>query len=62
MITHGLLKVFGLEETSSTVVGNDFVHGVSGGERKRVSLAEVVSKTPANEIRGFSEFWANIKY
>lgn len=38
-----LLKVFGMEETRSTLVGNEFVAGVSGGERKRVSLAEVVS-------------------
>ncbi|KAH9212020.1 P-loop containing nucleoside triphosphate hydrolase protein, partial [Leptodontidium sp. 2 PMI_412] len=38
-----LLKVFGMEETRSTLVGNEFVAGVSGGERKRVSLAEVLS-------------------
>ena len=41
---HTLLKIFGLESTTSTLVGNEFVKGVSGGERKRVSLAEVVSK------------------
>ncbi|QLG70980.1 hypothetical protein HG535_0B00170 [Zygotorulaspora mrakii] len=32
--------VFGLRHTYSTKVGNDFVRGVSGGERKRVSLVE----------------------
>lgn len=32
--------VFGLRHTYATKVGNDFVRGVSGGERKRVSLVE----------------------
>lgn len=31
---------FGLRHTYATKVGNDFVRGVSGGERKRVSLVE----------------------
>jgi ABC-type multidrug transport system ATPase subunit len=44
MLTHTLLKIFGLESTFNTPVGNDFVSGVSGGEKKRVSLAEVVSR------------------
>lgn len=42
-VTEALLKVFGLEVTKDTFVGNEFVQGVSGGERKRVSLSEVVS-------------------
>lgn len=33
---------FGLLHTLNTIIGNDFVRGVSGGERKRVSIAEVV--------------------
>ncbi|VVT48648.1 uncharacterized protein SAPINGB_P001882 [Magnusiomyces paraingens] len=33
---------FGLLHTMNTILGNDFVRGVSGGERKRVSIAEVV--------------------
>lgn len=32
---------FGLSHTYNTKVGNDFVRGVSGGERKRVSIAEM---------------------
>ncbi|KAG7096765.1 hypothetical protein E1B28_004176 [Marasmius oreades] len=36
-----VLSVFGLQHTENTKVGNDFVRGVSGGERKRVSIAEV---------------------
>ncbi|QLL34458.1 hypothetical protein HG536_0G03200 [Torulaspora globosa] len=34
--------IFGLTHTYDTRVGNDFVRGVSGGERKRVSIAEAV--------------------
>ncbi|KAK0199278.1 AtrD, ABC-transporter [Desarmillaria ectypa] len=36
-----VMTVFGLSHTLNTKVGNDFVRGVSGGERKRVSIAEV---------------------
>ncbi|KAH8789417.1 AtrD, ABC-transporter [Hyaloscypha sp. PMI_1271] len=35
-----IMAVFGLGHTLNTKVGNDFVRGVSGGERKRVSIAE----------------------
>ncbi|KAL4903558.1 hypothetical protein BDW74DRAFT_185970 [Aspergillus multicolor] len=35
------MAVFGISHTVNTRVGNDFVRGVSGGERKRVSIAEV---------------------
>ncbi|KAK9322267.1 ABC-2 type transporter-domain-containing protein [Lipomyces orientalis] len=38
-----LATVFGLRHTYHTPVGNDFIRGVSGGERKRVSLAEVMA-------------------
>ena len=32
----------GLSDALSTKVGNDFIQGVSGGERKRTSIAEVL--------------------
>ncbi|CAK9439082.1 uncharacterized protein LODBEIA_P33060 [Lodderomyces beijingensis] len=35
------MAMYGLSHTRHTKVGNDFVRGVSGGERKRVSIAEV---------------------
>lgn len=35
--------VFGLRHTYHTKVGNDFVRGISGGERKRVSIAEALA-------------------
>ncbi|KAK7204535.1 ABC-2 type transporter-domain-containing protein [Myxozyma melibiosi] len=38
-----LATVFGLTHTFHTPVGDDYVRGVSGGERKRVSLAEVLA-------------------
>ncbi|KAJ6093557.1 hypothetical protein N7486_008846 [Penicillium sp. IBT 16267x] len=34
-------SVFGLTHAVNTKVGNEFVRGVSGGERKRVSIAEM---------------------
>jgi len=33
-----LLKTFGIEHARDTMVGNENVRGVSGGERKRVSM------------------------
>ncbi|ROW13458.1 hypothetical protein VPNG_04398 [Cytospora leucostoma] len=37
-----LLKMFNIEHTRKTIVGGAFVRGVSGGERKRVSIAEML--------------------
>ncbi|KAJ7627633.1 ABC-2 type transporter-domain-containing protein [Mycena polygramma] len=37
-----VMATFGLSHTVNTKVGNDFIRGVSGGERKRVSIAEAV--------------------
>lgn len=34
------MAAFGIAHTINTRVGNDFIRGVSGGERKRVSIAE----------------------
>ncbi|KAG9804887.1 putative ABC multidrug transporter, partial [Aureobasidium melanogenum] len=36
-----IMAIFGLSHTYNTKVGSDFVRGVSGGERKRVSIAEM---------------------
>ncbi|EGW31387.1 drug resistance protein 2 [Spathaspora passalidarum NRRL Y-27907] len=35
------MAMYGLSHTRYTKVGNDFIRGISGGERKRVSIAEV---------------------
>ncbi len=34
------MATFGISHTKNTKVGNDYVRGVSGGERKRVTIAE----------------------
>ncbi|KAI6246363.1 ABC multidrug transporter [Erysiphe necator] len=38
-----LLKMFNIEHTKNTMVGDNFIRGVSGGERKRVSIAEMLT-------------------
>lgn len=40
------MNIFGLSHTRNTKVGDDFVRGVSGGERKRVSIAEMMLNGP----------------
>lgn len=40
-LTQVVMAVYGLSHTYNTKVGDDFVRGVSGGERKRVSIAEM---------------------
>ncbi|KAL4913022.1 ABC-2 type transporter-domain-containing protein [Aspergillus aurantiobrunneus] len=45
--TQVVMAVFGLSHTYNTKVGSNFVRGVSGGERKRVSIAEMaLAATP----------------
>ncbi|KAL9022357.1 MAG: hypothetical protein Q9185_000472 [Variospora sp. 1 TL-2023] len=38
-----LLKAMGITHTSATKIGNEYVRGVSGGERKRVSIIETLA-------------------
>ena len=35
------MAMYGISHTINTKVGNDYTRGVSGGERKRVTIAEV---------------------
>lgn len=42
LVTDTLLRMFNIVHTKNTIVGNQFVRGVSGGERKRVSIAEMM--------------------
>lgn len=39
-IKMSLLEAFGLSHCLNTIVGNDYVRGISGGERKRISIIE----------------------
>jgi ATP-binding cassette subfamily G (WHITE) protein 2 (SNQ2) len=48
-----LLKSMGISHTHDTKVGNEFVRGVSGGERKRVSIIETLA------TRGSVTCWDN---
>ncbi|KAK4701336.1 hypothetical protein P7C70_g4898, partial [Phenoliferia sp. Uapishka_3] len=55
--TNRALAAFGMPHVFGTKVGNDYIRGVSGGERKRVSLSEMFSTNAAiiswdNCIRG----------
>ena len=38
-----LLRMLNITQTENTLVGDSFVRGVSGGERKRVSIAEMMT-------------------
>ncbi|KAF3454238.1 hypothetical protein FNV43_RR04685 [Rhamnella rubrinervis] len=40
--TDYVLKVLGLDVCSETVVGNDMLRGISGGQRKRVTTGEMI--------------------
>ncbi|KAI0484999.1 ABC-2 type transporter-domain-containing protein [Xylariaceae sp. FL0804] len=43
VIAEALLKIFGISHTKYTLVGDEYTRGVSGGERKRVSIAETLA-------------------
>ncbi|KAB5517392.1 ABC-2 type transporter-domain-containing protein [Coniochaeta sp. 2T2.1] len=45
-----MLAVFGLAHARDTIVGDDYVRGVSGGERKRVSIAETALSEAAISV------------
>ncbi|KAF2401005.1 pleiotropic drug resistance protein PDR [Trichodelitschia bisporula] len=52
-----VMAMYGISHTNNTMVGNDFIRGVSGGERKRVTIAEAtLSQAPLqcwdNSTRG----------
>ena len=42
IFANALMRMFGIPHTKYTKVGNEFVRGISGGERKRVSIAETL--------------------
>jgi ABC-type multidrug transport system ATPase subunit len=44
--TDYIMKVLGLEICADTVVGNDMLRGVSGGQKKRVTTGEFFVQWP----------------
>ncbi|KAK7025463.1 ATP-binding cassette transporter snq2 [Paramarasmius palmivorus] len=42
-VLNTLLRMLNIAHTKNTLVGDEFVRGVSGGERKRVSIAEMMA-------------------
>ena len=42
-VRNTLLNMLNISHTANTYVGDEFVRGVSGGERKRVSIAEMMA-------------------
>ncbi|OBT65918.1 hypothetical protein VE03_05485 [Pseudogymnoascus sp. 23342-1-I1] len=43
IVANALMKMFGISHTKKTLVGDAFSRGVSGGERKRVGIAETLA-------------------
>lgn len=43
IIANALMKIFGISHTKYTLIGDEYIRGVSGGERKRVSIAETLA-------------------
>ncbi|KAK7419313.1 hypothetical protein QQX98_003465 [Neonectria punicea] len=51
--SHSLLRSLGIDHTTTTMIGNEYIRGVSGGERRRVSIAEYLT------TRGSIYCWDN---
>ncbi|KAI8680958.1 hypothetical protein NCS55_00344800 [Fusarium keratoplasticum] len=51
--SHSLLRALGIDHTTTTRIGNEYIRGVSGGERRRVSIAECLT------TRGSIYCWDN---
>jgi len=48
-VLDGLLNMFGLQKQRHTIAGNEYIRGLSGGERKRLTIAEAMASQGAIE-------------
>ncbi|XP_015884993.3 ABC transporter G family member 25 isoform X2 [Ziziphus jujuba] len=46
-VAESVISELGLEKCENTIIGNSFIRGVSGGERKRVSIAHEMLVNPS---------------
>lgn len=46
-VAEAVILELGLEKCKNTIIGNSFIRGVSGGERKRVSIAHEMLLSPS---------------
>jgi ABC-type multidrug transport system ATPase subunit len=55
-----LLRMVNIPHTKNTLVGNAEVRGISGGERKRVSILEMMTARPAVRISPSPASWETV--
>ena len=54
---HSVIKTLGLGRCKDTIVGGGFRRGVSGGERKRVSIGHELLINPSAIFLGAQHLW-----
>ncbi|KAJ4755462.1 Drug resistance transporter-like ABC domain protein [Rhynchospora pubera] len=57
VVTDYVLKILGLENCADTIVGNQMLRGISGGEKKRVTTGEMM----VTSIKDQRQYWMHRK-